>query len=413
MKVRTFIWLMLTFSVTSNSIAQDDFTMEKYLATALKDQSLELFQAQASFLEDNNYNFPWINRVDVRIGSDRTDRSVEEFRLRLSPSNPAEVKANKEYHDKHQKSIATNYQIALNDALKNRYELLLQYHYFTTLLARLEQNLVDLTSLNQTLSSTNIEKINAGDIIEIQENQSALMLRIDELKYQKEQVEYFIALDMPDSSPSMNESLLISIDQIRSYLQSRESHTAAMNLSIKEAEDDLMLSEQMLRIEKAEAWSNIGFIQGVYDIGRGNEINEHIGFQIGVRLPIVNPDKPKIQREQIELLEDEMELSATKDVVSKKRDLLILRLTHLLNQSETLNERIKMANDVAPQNSSGLDLAQLLKIKKYKNKLSEQRLSLDKNLREAFIDYLDLSGYLIEKPLVNYLSSDFSKIEKN
>ena len=108
------------------------------MKTAYEDQDLELYHSQLDFLGSNKYNSPWLNRVEFRIGTEDANLSMDEYRLRLSPTNPSEIKANKIYHRKQISSINAEYSVALNKALKNRYQMLLDHYYLSHLLLLLE-----------------------------------------------------------------------------------------------------------------------------------------------------------------------------------------------------------------------------------------------------------------------------------
>ena len=65
------------------------------------------------------------------------------------------------------------------------------------------------------------------------------------------------------------------------------------------------LAAQRFNIEKSESLNNIGYFQAEYDTERGDEPYDHFGYQIGIRIPIVNPDKPQLNRRKLALMDDE------------------------------------------------------------------------------------------------------------
>ncbi|MFY0627337.1 MAG: hypothetical protein JXR07_13635 [Reichenbachiella sp.] len=410
--MKNIVFLSILISFSFPALSQGDVTIEEYLGTARKDQSLELFQAQLSFLESNKYNSPWLNRVEFRIGSEDANVSMNEYRLRLSPSNPYEIKANKLYYNKHVKSIGTQYKVALNLALKNRYQMLIDYSFLLRSIALNEQNLVMVNEIMRNIGLLGIENIDLSLIIGVQSDQTELMLKSEELKSQLAETEYYILLDLPNKSlEGFSSSELTSVDRIKLYLDSKEAEVEWTSLYVLDAEEDFQLKEQMLKIDKAESRSNIGYIQGNFDTERGNEVNEHIGFQIGVRLPIVNPDKPNLNRKRVELIEDQKDLDATKNFVVQKKDLTVIQLNHLIGQYQLLQNRTELSKTISIQGGGNVDLNDVAKMKKYQFSLERERIILERDIRELYIEYLDIKGLLVRDPLINYLSEDFRSIE--
>lgn len=403
--------ISLLFTFCLSGFSQESATMEMYLETALNDQSLELYQAQLSFLKSNKYNSPWLNRVEFRLGSEDANISMNEYRLRLSPSNPAEVKANKLYYNKHVKNIGTQYKVAMNEALRNRYQMLIEYHYLVHSLELNSRNLKVMNEIARSMSLMGLENIDAGTIIGIQSDQTDLMLKAEDLKAQESEVTYYIQLDLKDLSLiGLAGSKMIDVAEIKSYLDANQKAEGFSSLYVLEAEEDLQLKQQMMKIDKAEARSNIGYIQGNFDTERGNELNEHFGFQVGVRLPLVNPDKPDLNRKRVELIEDQKDLEAKKDFVIQKNDMSLIQIRHLITQYELLHDRAHLAQSISLQSASGIDLSDVSKAKKYQFSIERQQLVLEKQIRELFIEYLDLQGILVQDPVINYMSSDFKVV---
>jgi len=393
--------------------AQGPFTMEAYLETAYKDQALEMYHAQLNFLDDNKYNSPWLNRVELRIGTEDANFSMDEFRLRLSPSNPFEVRANKIYHRKHISRINAAYTVALNEALKNRYQLLLDHFYLTHLRQLLENQQQEQRKLMEHLQLMSTTGFDAGDLIDLESEMSDILISIEKLKLEISETEFYMSMDIPSEiSIDWEKMEVVTIDQIKNYIESIRSQEQQQNIFVKEAEEELLLNEQMLKINRSEARSNIGYIQGNLDANRGETFTDHFGVQIGVRLPIVNPDKPDLNRDRFDLIEDKSEITVTKSLVEQRSELLLLRLRHLFDQNELLSTRIKNASQLSPSmtRTGTLDIMQILKRQEYTSELIKEQLDLKKEVIDTFIDYLDIRGYLVSTPVKNYMSANFAII---
>ena len=348
--------------------------------------------------------------MEVRIGSEDANASLNEYRFRLSPSNPGEVKANKEYHKKHRKTLSTQQEVALNQALTTRYQMLIDALYYQSILQSLNSQKEGIARLSQA-ALVNIQNLDIGDIIDIQSDETKLLGQIEDYQYKLNQTEYLMALDLPEVvGLDLTQLNWKSPSQINDYIKNHESLKLKNNLYLLQAEENLDLKKQLLKIEKAEARSNIGYIQANLDTERGNELNEHVGFQIGVRIPIVNPDKPDLNRERVELIEREKELSETKSMMSQKKDLLILELDFLNSRRKMIQERIDMVNRVKIHGGN-VSISELSKLATYEYQLALEQMTVEKEIRKIFIQYLNMQGLLVQRPLINHLSLEMKSFE--
>ena len=346
MKFTPLILIGMFWSLLSHG--QDQFSMEKYLAGALTDYSLEKYKSQLEFLGENNYNAPWLNRVEVRIGSDDANASLNEYRLRFSPTNPAEIKANKGYHQLHQKHLAARQDVALSEALKLRYYRIVSLFEIDNKKTRLDSLMSFQDKLINGLSRNS--GIQTKDVIALQSQQTDLIIKQNTFEQELEQVKFNIQWDLNSNYPIASISNLISVDQIRNYI-SLNKDQQSNNALLTEAETDVDLLRQKLELERAESRSNIGYIQSNIDTERGDETSEHIGFQVGVRLPIVNPDKPKLTREKVELLEEEQELQDQVFLVKQMTAFNDMMIEQALDKYQIILDRISLASNLSSPTS--------------------------------------------------------------
>ncbi len=400
--------ILALLNVSAGLMAQNP--IDQYLKSALLDPELDSYDAQRNFLADNNYNSPWLSRLEFRIGSEDANASLNEYRVRVTPTNPYEIKANKQYYEKHVQSLNTGYEIALSRAMKRRYETIIETYGTVQMITLIEQQIESLRGLNRA-AANDLQNVDLGDIVDIQSDETRLLLNREEYRHQKSQLDYQMSLDHPDmANVDWTGVNWMSIDQIYAYIRNRENIESTQSLYITRAEEDLDLRKQMLKIDKAEARSNIGYIQANFDTERGNEINEHLGFQVGVRIPIVNPDKPKINRDRVELIEREKKVEEVKREVSTEKEQLLLEMNSLVARYQLLTGRIETANRVKVQGGN-VDLGGLEKLTFYRFDLHQRRMRVEARVRLLYIEYLDMQGLLSQRPMINYLSPDLKTLE--
>ncbi len=415
--MKTSLVFLFCVQLTFSLLAQDAaFNMEYYLSTAYYDQSLEKYHAQLDFLNNNSYNAPWLSRVELRIGSEDANTSLNDYRLRITPTTPSIIRANKVYHKKQLSSISTTYQIGLNEALNNRYEILIEHYYYSSLLQILQKQEAHYNELLKNIAVNNLQSMDWEDIVDIESDMSEMKIEAEEIKMELAELNFLVSLDLPAESSIYWDSIpIIDIEEVRAYIARENLLQSEQNLYVKEAEDKLMLEEQMLKIKKSESNKNIGYIQGNFDTDKGDDLEDHLGIQVGVRLPIVNPDKPDLNRDKFDLLKEQQDIKETTELVKQRSDVLQIKLQHLFNEQELIRERIERANKIFITSSpnSKLDVWQLAKKQNYQSKLLIKELKVKREIYDLFISYLKINSYLVSKPLKNYLSPNFAPILEN
>jgi hypothetical protein len=137
-----------------------------------------------------------------------------------------------------------------------------------------------------------------------------------------------------------------------------------------------------------------------------------MGFQIGIRLPLTNPDRPDMNRSKIDLIEDRAELEERKAEVNLQNQLLLLKINYLFSQFEMLSTEIKNSRFVEMISlSPDLKPKDLIKSQRSLQRLRRLENQLKWEIYKTYIDYLYFSGKLIDSPLRNYLSPGLSEIE--
>ena len=406
------ICLMSLTSIHSLS-GQSAFSMENYLKTALDDQTLERFQAQLNFLNKRRYKKPLISEVELRMGSDNAHLSLNDYRLRISSSNPAEGRANKLFYQKQLNSVNAAYRVALNEALKNRYLLLIDHYYFNSHHNIISSWQTDAARLIRLIADGDAGTVHFGDVIDLESDMSDALTKMNELGMYMDEIEYLVELDLPDlQGIQWAERDMISVEAIRKFVENEREGALEDNIYVKEAREELTLEEQLYKLNKAESWSDIGFIEGQYDSERGDGPREHIGFRVGVVLPIFNQDKADLDRDRFDLLEEAAKVSETRELVARQQRRLLIKLENLFKRRDLLRERMANARQIKPviPVDKPVDVLHLLDHKTYLTELEEMDLKTRRDIYEAFIEFLDFSGRLVGEPLINYLSPEFKTI---
>ena len=139
---------------------------------------------------------------------------------------------------------------------------------------------------------------------------------------------------------------MISLDKIKTTIALYSSQSVSLEIDL--ASEKFRLDQLKLDIDYAKSW-NIGFLQAGYDTKGGGTLGSQMDYRVGITIPLFNEDKPKLRREELNLLGVEGELKRLEKVnalIDRKRmkDFYDLIFRHkMLKQKE--QELSNLANE--------------------------------------------------------------------
>jgi hypothetical protein len=407
------IILSLFFSLFTG-VLYAQFSANEFLNQARNDVRLYEYEQKSKFLEKNPYKSPWIQRTEFRVRTNDLNISADDYRFRINPTNPFEIRENKKYYQMEFDLLFSDYQKSLNSALIERYQLLLDYLEYDD---RILQKNTQIGLFQDELRILDAQADDPGfsliDYLEARESLIQARLESNQLEHQKNLVQMEIRTKYSfEGDIAADQVILVDLQTIRNWIGTifNEFDTVD-NILIKNLHQKNLLTEQRIKLEKAEDRRNIGFLQAEYDRERGNELNDHMGFQIGVRIPLTNPDRPDMNRSKIDLLEDQADLMEKKAEVSLQGELSRLKLDYLFNQYDLIASEMDN-NDFVKILSRSPDLKpdDLIKARRAILRLKRLEHEIKWEIYNAYIEYLYFSGRLIEPPLRNYLSANLEEL---
>ena len=393
-KLFSFLFVLLGFSLFGQ------FSVEDYLATPFREAEIAGLEKQMEYLDNESFRSPLFRELEIRLRSNDFNLSPEDYRLRLGFINPFERRANKSYNELQADYFESKYDYEVNLILANRYKQLIRHYYFTqtdTLLSAEIMKLVVTYEQNQT-SNFSIKQL-----IDTDEKILKKELRRKEIQTSVEILEnYFYEIHGITDSVHWTACEMIHVDKMKALLLADTiAQSKAFDLALK----NFQMDEQAFKIEKAESYRNIGFFQAEYDTDRGKEFNDHMGFQLGISLPVFNPKKPQLQREKLELIESEHQLQQVKDESEVDRFNLNKKLLGHIWSYEVVEKRLKdfeaLGRDITYD-----DMEDYLALINYLGNLRLLRNQIYLECINTYIDLLAMSGELSNSPFVNYISNE-------
>lgn len=400
MKASSFILLILLTSI--KLIGQ--FSVADYLSAPFQDAEIVGLAKQLEYIDDESFKSPLFRELEVRLRSNDFNASPEDFRLRLGFLNPMEQRRNNSYNDLHTEYLQSKYGFEANLIIANRYKQLVHHYYLEEYIKLLNNEIIQLSIAHNQLQ---LEDLSLKDLISTDEAILKNELKRKDITATLKILEYSIySIHNIKDSIGWNNFQMISIPRIVNIIfKDTNRNSKEFDLALQE----LKLDEEAYKLKKAESWSNIGFIQAEYDTDRGKDINDHIGFQLGISLPVFNVDKPKLQRAKLDLLQNEYELQQLKDETESDRFKLQETLREHIWSYELVSGKLTDFEKLG-ENMVYDDIEEYLSLIKYIAYLRVLKNEFSLDCVNTYIEVLSLSGQLTSAPFINYISDDLSPI---
>ena len=280
--------------ISIEGISQEQLSLNGYLTSSISDWEVKNILERGNAVSYKEYRSPWLREVEFRGRSNDFNISMEDFRLRFSPLNPGEVKANKRYFEIMGDLNDLEYQRKLGVVLRSRYQNMID-HYFLSSKRDLLQEKEQI--LQRTADIILQQRSGTDDFVKV--DKALLQIQLSELKLATELSKIDLIIEDETGMTGTIDWNAVTLITAPSALALIQATSNVNNVNLAYGQKQLELRNQRYEIERKEAFRNIGYLQAEYDIDRGNEFNEHAGYQLGIQIPLVNPDKPDLARRKI------------------------------------------------------------------------------------------------------------------
>lgn len=410
LKNKNILFALLVCLISFSAASQESGFVSEYLQTALKDQRLSRSQAELNFLHNNKMLPSWIRETEIRLGTEDLNTSIEDYRLRISPTNPWEISANKKFHRQLMDNTETRYQISLTEALLARYKMLITSYFLTRQISLLQEEIDTRKNLSDQLLNISSGDVEMEDLINLEADFGEAEIKRKEYRNELDLINLIIGNQVNKEinwssfefiTPATIESFLAHQDSLNDY-----------NLYKIEADQELLLEQSLYQVNKAEAFSNIGFLQANYEMDRGESVQEHMGIQVGITIPLANRDKADLARDRFELIQHKKEIEEIAQEVDEELVLSLAQLNASLQLYELVRQKLERVALLKQDLNSTVKASAILDLESYRLELLMKQSRTHQKITEEFMDYLNLKGYIGYSPLVNYLSNRLNYLEK-
>jgi hypothetical protein len=405
--MRFIALLFFLFGTNFSSVAQ--VSIGEFIKSANEDPEVKTFEEQARYLEQRTYRLPFLQRLEFRTQNRELLANQQEYALRITPSNPWEVRNNNRYFEEYRNSLGFEKEFLLKTALQERYAKVISLLYLADFAKK--KSLVVESKANQI---SILEKQMGSSFFDADQYVDLQLEKLDE-EGELEEIQ-FLAADERFSitrayQAAFNQSIdwnfenVIAPEQIKRVADSLSAN-AIQSRVIAYQQQKIKLAEREYSLEKANI--NIGFLQAEFDNRRVEQSRTPINISGGVTIPIFNPNKGDMTKKRLDKIDAHFDLEEAQSEDKIDKMILLERINYYYERFTLLKAKIDLLKqDDVPatlQTLKGGDPAVRLKFSESVIKLEMLLGKIRRDMMYAYIDFLFTGDFLQQLPLRNYLS---------
>lgn len=396
--------------------SQETGISSEILRSAFNDQATRLQSEKIDFVKAHSPDLPYIEEVEFRTQTNDLDISEQEYAFRFRLNSPNQRKRQQSLYSQSMQQLEIEQQVYLDEALKDRYDLLIKSIYYINRKKILtEEKIILNDQLSILRRSSDFSNFDITDLISIEEdlhdNERALL----ELQNEKEQVDQLVAVWMGRSvAEPIKETQVVSVRQIEQFLSTWQLDTLQNHLYLLEQEAQVEKTQEEYLLEKAESNNLFDFFQFQYGGRNAENFRESFGLGMSIRLPFKGSSKLSLAKLKIEELEEIQRYERIEAALQREIQASVHELKSSLDQYALIEQQLQdnQASFALEQYSqvNGASPLLLLKIKAQIQKKEGLKRSFEQKILSQFIELLHRSGKLSEAPLRNYLLAGWPAI---
>ena len=306
-------------------------------------------------------------------------------------------------------------QLSFNEDLEKRYLLLIEYIFTDKSIDLFEEKQLQLrdklTILSKNVYHTNFD---VKDLIDAEDELLETNLKLINLKEKKLNQQALIN----ELLNAENESFKIITDDFITAQQIIET-----NLSDTNSNENLVISLQKLKLnnlenemkmEVAESKLVLDYVQAKYGGKRSFLFDENFSIGIGINIPFFGEARQKKGDFYYEKLSEESKIALLTQKNSLNRRFAVSSFKLAITNYQTLakqNEESSVTSLLKNyQSMEGVSPLLLLNLKMLQHKKKIEIYKFEHELYKAYIKFLIGRDVLFQKPLLNYLSTNFEPL---
>ncbi len=387
----------------------EEITINSFLLTAKYDYSLENHQELLDYLETASSSTPYIDKIEFRSSSEDFEIAKQKYALRFYPKGWGETKYNNKLAESIIDAYTVEHEVYFNLALKKRYILILEY-FESFELRRIMHELLAVYDDRMSVLKAQTGTL-AFDVSEyIAEENLYTELQLDMVKIENKITgiihKIHLAADT-EAEVSFRDRQLVDVEEIIHVVSSLEFDPELDNIYLMDRKNRIARARIKYNIEKARDRDFLSYLQLEYDGDNYKNSEKAYSIDLGFKLPFINPDREDINRRKVNYIEEKLKYEEGKRATSEKIKSILRSLNRLFSQDKLLAERRETGDASNPLETymkmEGIDPLYLLDIRESMINNDKQQSQIYYMSLYKYIELIDLTGKLCDRPLRNFI----------
>ncbi|GEM_PF-3634158 len=407
-------FLVLLFTLCAFSFSgqgQHLVTTGQVLGTVKSQFQFQLQERKLDFLKNTDHELPLINRWEFRTQTHDLDLMEQRISFRVRPNSRKERSSQRQLHFStiqfHQEATRK----VLLKGIQQRYNTCL-----TLLFAqKRKQLMMDLEMVYQELSSTYEQDGDFDNMMDSEEAGEAISL--DLFDYEQEigrairKTKYFLG---DKATFKMLTTDFITINDLKARIVAINPKESIINPALALLENKINLVEKELAVETATQKKWLNFAQFRYGGSDSfNPFREIFSVAFAFYLPTKGNNILKKNKLELDRIAAENDWGEANYFLEKERKNLLRDLSNWLKKYEQLTRNLiavqdKMTQSFSVKNKDNYELLSL-KLRAHLLRKNLRLHQIEEKMYQAYLDWLAVTGKMIELPLVNYLTPDLQR----
>lgn len=386
-------------------------SIDAFIKTAETDLKLQNQKELTSYIQDAPTSTPYIDRMEFRTKTEEFDLSKQKYSLRFYPKGWGETRHTREVSELINSSSQTEEMNCYNDAVKMRYDLVLEYIETGTLInlkTKLAAVCEDRIHVLRKKSAGSLS-FDISDLISAEETLTELKLELVTLENRLTGLDQRIKAAAGSQAPvAFDRESIIRVSTIQEIVRTLTPESTENNIKMQNQKIKVDLANSKYKLEQAKNRDFLSFVQMSYDCDDNDTAREAYSVELAIKMPFIHSDRDQVNWKKMNYMEQRLKYNEERKALAEKRASLSRSLDRLIKQHSLLSANKKNSNAEvsfrAYLKMEGMDPLNLLKIRESIIKSDIQRVKTGFNIRYKYIQLMDMAGKLSEKPFKNHIA---------
>lgn len=389
--------------------SQRSLTATELLTTANNESTVQLSSSKIQYLSNADHTLPIIEELEFRTETNDFDWKEQEYTLRTQLNTKRERNAQKQFHQANITLHNIEQEVALKEALLQRYDWLADWLTVQNAIKSNERLLAlcqdKLAVLKKTVGDTNFK---IKDLIRAEEEVLEIEHELNKWNDRKARLRSELATYTKNIS-----TVQVNIDDILTtpeLITLVEKHENSQHIALTRKQQRAELINKEYEVELSGISNPINYAQ-VKVGGRNNELfREWVSVGVGLKLPFKGDNKLDLNELELDKIEELGELDILKKQLEEDERQLVERMRQLLQEKIFLKNQLdnsqakytlnQLLKSETPDPIDILDLQEIV----LKREIAIEKIDFE--ILELYIEWLDVSDKVMEKPLRNHLAKN-------